>query len=331
MNNQMQTSLFSEKTQKQILSLMFAVCLVIFLGTSGGNLSGSVGQSKGSSDRQWVDNASSIVGTESVDIDVDGKQKMEGSLIANIDKDGKDAGNLDIKAGSIETKDLQNFDNNKETGFNLAESYGPPKDGSNDGHPNGTTTIGLKNKGYEKEGVTKATIGQGNIETADGSDISGINRDIDNASTITRDQITGALDGKLMLTGSWADTIWTSPNSALGLAWGVAGMPFGAEMHYDSEKGSIYFTNNPLGLGNSAMTLGEVVNYYNQYKPYMEHYSPYNRDVYINVREHENTHVDQARELGPLYLPVYGASWTSILWGRPSFLENQADKRGEVK
>ncbi len=168
-------------------------------GTSGGNLSGSIGQSKGSSDRQWVDNASSIVGTESVDIDVDGKLKMEGSLIANIDKDGKDAGNLDIKAGSIEAKDLQNFDNNKETGFNLAESYGPPKDGSNDGHPNGTTTIGLKNKGYEKEGVTKATIGQGNIEVADGSDISGINRDIDNMDVITKDQITGALDATVTI------------------------------------------------------------------------------------------------------------------------------------
>lgn len=196
-------------------------------GTSGGNKSGSIGQSKGSSDRQWVDNASSIVGTESVDIDVDGKLKMEGSLIANIDKDGKDAGNLDIKAGSIEAKDLQNFDNNKETGFNLAESYGPPKDGSNDGHPNGTTTIGLKNKGYEKEGVTKATIGQGNIEVADGSDISGINRDIDNMDVITKDQVTGALDATVTIDNRMfteegrkeiVDDILASPDNAAKVA-----------------------------------------------------------------------------------------------------------------
>lgn len=167
--------------------------------TSGSNASGSVGNSHGSSDRQWVDEVTSIVGTESVDIDVDGKLSMDGSLIANIDKDGKDAGNLDIKAGSIETSDILNYDRDKESGFNIAESYGPDKSGTSTGHPSGTTTVGVTDKGSEKEGITQATIGKGNIEVADGSDISDINRDVDNMEIITKDQITGALDAEVTI------------------------------------------------------------------------------------------------------------------------------------
>lgn len=296
------------------------------------------------SDRQWTDNMASIVGTKSVDIDVDGKLKMDGSMIANIDKDGKDAGNLAIKAGSIETSDISNYDRNSESGFSIDRRTGASNTGENDGKGKGYLDIGIVNKGSVTEGETKATIGKGNIEVADGSDISGINRDIDNANTITRDQITGALDGKLMLTGSWADTVWSSPTSAIGLMWGAAGVPFGATMHYDSEKGTIYFTNNPLGMGNSGMTLGEVINYYNQANP-NETILTYEKSAevsqllknqnYVTIfptendltifKEHENIHVDQARELGPLYIPIYLGSGA---WHKWNWMEKQADKGG---
>lgn len=170
-------------------------------GFGGGSSSQhvSIGNSSGESDRAWVDNQSSIIGTESVDIDVEGKLGMEGSLIANIDKDGKDAGNLDIKAGSIETKDIYNRDNNSETGFGFSTSTGSDPKGSNDGHPGGTTSVTVTDKGSEKEGITHSTIGQGNIEIADGSDISGINRDINKTETITKDEITGALDATVKI------------------------------------------------------------------------------------------------------------------------------------
>ena len=91
MNYRLQISPSLKETQKQILSMMF---------DSGWK------QSDSNSDRQWVDDVTSIVGTESVDINVDGKLKMEGSLIANIDKEGVDQGNLNIKAGSLEHTSL---------------------------------------------------------------------------------------------------------------------------------------------------------------------------------------------------------------------------------
>ncbi|MCM1323356.1 MAG: hemagglutinin repeat-containing protein [Acetobacter sp.] len=167
-------------------------------GIAGGSV--SVGSSKGEHTRLWTDNVASIVGTESVDVNVDGKLKMEGSLIANIDKEGIDQGNLNIKAGSLETNDLYNFERSEEKGFNVAVSVSKPGTKTeNDGFPTGSTTIGIKDTGYEKEGVTHATIGKGNIEVADGSDISGINRDITNVEEITKDQITGALDATVTL------------------------------------------------------------------------------------------------------------------------------------
>lgn len=166
-------------------------------GSSSQNI--SVGGSSGESNRQWVDNQSSIIGTESVDIDVKGKLGMEGSLIANIDKDGKDAGKLDIKAGSLEAKDLNNRDNNSQTGFGFSTSTGSDPKGGNDGTPKGTTSVTVTDMGSEKEGATHATIGKGNIEVADGSDTSDVNRDISKTETITKDEITGALDATVKI------------------------------------------------------------------------------------------------------------------------------------
>lgn len=171
-------------------------------GFGGGAPTGGFGQSSGESDRQWVDNQTSIVGTESVDIDVDGKLKMDGSLIANIDKDGKDAGNLDIKAGSLEANDIYNYDRNSDSGISVNTNFGGNPVGTNDGYDDGKTHLVITDNGYEKEGVTHATIGKGNIEVADGGDISDINRDINKTETITKDQVTGALDVDLTINHS---------------------------------------------------------------------------------------------------------------------------------
>lgn len=162
------------------------------------------------SDRQWVDDQASIIGTESVDIDVDGKLKMDGSVIANTDLTGKDKGNLDIKAGSLEANDIHNYNNSSESGFGFGISTGPDNSGENDGRPGGSVTVHVTNKGSVNESTTHATIGKGNIEVADESDISGINRDINKTETVTKDEITGALDATVTLdtriiTGSFSE------------------------------------------------------------------------------------------------------------------------------
>lgn len=164
------------------------------IGAGSNSKSINVSGSYANSDRQWVDDQTSIIGTETVDIDVDGKLKMNGSVIANTDLTGVDKGNLDLKVGSLEVSDIQNFNNNSESGFGLGVSTGSDNSGKNDGRPAGSTSVQVVDKGSVTESVTHATIGKGNIEIADGSDISGINRDVNKTETITKDEITGALD-----------------------------------------------------------------------------------------------------------------------------------------
>ncbi|WWP43226.1 hypothetical protein V5M36_12035 [Acinetobacter sp. KS-LM10] len=60
-------------------------------------------------------------------------------------------------------------------------------------HPSGSTTVGLQSTGNEKEQLTKATMGQGSVTNTTTTS----NRDINNTQEITRDQVTGMLDGSV--------------------------------------------------------------------------------------------------------------------------------------
>jgi len=68
-------------------------------------------------------------------------------------------------------------------------------------YPRGSTTISLKNRGYEKEGITRATIGNGTITIAGNSnpDLTGLNRYITKSQEVTKDMITNALEGKVTI------------------------------------------------------------------------------------------------------------------------------------
>ena len=65
-------------------------------------------------------------------------------------------------------------------------------------HPNGETSLTLKDTGHDREQITRATIGEGVIEVggkvADDAELSGLNRDTSKAQEITKDLTTGALD-----------------------------------------------------------------------------------------------------------------------------------------
>ncbi len=163
---------------------------------SGTRMNGNLSVNSQHHNRQWVDNQASIIGTESVKIDIDGKLKMEGSLIANTDLIGNDKGNLNIKAGALETNDFLNFNNNSEKGlgFGISTSLSnDEKDERNESKQAGSTSMNLVDKGSIHQSITHATIGQGKIEIADRSDLLGINREVHKAETTTKDKITGAL------------------------------------------------------------------------------------------------------------------------------------------
>ena len=173
------------------------------------NLAGEVtgvrlhaGSGHGENTRNWTDDVSGLVGTEGVDVNVDGKLKMEGSMIANIDKDGVDKGNLNLVAGSIEWQDNFDIERSSQEVNNFKLEQGPDKGGSSI-YPQGSTGIVLVDKGHEKEGVTHATIGQGNVTIKDGTDISDLNRDIDKVQEVTKDMITDGLDVDVTIDNRW--------------------------------------------------------------------------------------------------------------------------------
>ncbi|HLT45402.1 MAG TPA: hypothetical protein VK000_12180, partial [Luteimonas sp.] len=52
--------------------------------------------------------------------------------------------------------------------------------------------------------------------------------------------------------------LWTLPNTLLGLLLGVAGLPFGAHMHWRPRELALVFHRYPWGPG-GALTLGNVI------------------------------------------------------------------------
>jgi len=163
------------------------------ISTGGAGPTGNVGMGRSSArrDRAWTDNVSSITGTESVNINVAGNTHIKGAKIANEDENGNDGGNLTLTTNSLSYENIEDYDNSESSGFNIGFSSGTS------GGLSGSTEIGMQNTGSMKQGITRATIGLGNIVVAENSEsIEGLNRDIDNVQETTKDLTTGALEIK---------------------------------------------------------------------------------------------------------------------------------------
>nr|WP_227604692.1 hypothetical protein [Acinetobacter sp. TGL-Y2] len=98
--------------------------------------------------------------------------------------------------GALELKDIQDHRSESNRGFNVSTSMGTSIKGESKEssfHPSGSTTVGLQSTGNEKEQLTKATMGQGTVKNT--TELT--NRDINNTQEITRDQVTGLLNGSV--------------------------------------------------------------------------------------------------------------------------------------
>ncbi|MDG2012956.1 MAG: hypothetical protein P8J33_05590 [Pirellulaceae bacterium] len=111
--------------------------------------------------------------------------------------------------------------------------------------------------------------------------------------------------------------VWASPNSSLGLAAGLLGLPFGTRMQY--REGCIEFFGGmitgflrrvPPGGSTAAMTLGHVI-------------LGQSRSDLSRCRAHEQVHVRQYEQWGPFFLPAY-FGWSCICWlqSRDAYLDN---------
>ena len=95
---------------------------------------------------------------------------------------------------------------------------------------------------------------------------------------------------------SVAGVIWNFPNSVVGATLGLAGVPFGAQVSCCANN-AIQFTNNPLMVQGTAITIGNTISYSSSWGP---------NDQFQNgnfVSDHELQHTLQGEQLGPLYIP----------------------------
>ncbi len=87
--------------------------------------------------------------------------------------------------------------------------------------------------------------------------------------------------------GSFFGKVWNLPNTAIGLAWGLIGTAFGAEISLGNN--SIQFENHPFMKKERAVTIGNVITYGTLTSPEL-------------VGDHERQHTYQGQVMGPLYL-----------------------------
>jgi adhesin HecA-like repeat protein len=174
----------------------------VSLGGGSGTVSAGVNYSSNKTDRLWVDNQTSIIGTNSVTINTANNTNVKGAVIANIINANSDSinggnglagyninsdtlqgaidgGNLTINTNSLTFQNLEDHYYTKSFGIALSTTIGSGSNNTigqgtapatntnqqNSFYPTGSTTLGLQNSSTKKEQRTYATIGQGNIIT----------------------------------------------------------------------------------------------------------------------------------------------------------------------
>jgi hypothetical protein len=172
--------------------------------------------------KKWVNAQTTLAGAN---VNVGNKTNLTGAVIAagSYDEEGTfvDSGNLSLASGDFQYEDIKDVNTSKSTGYGLSVNLSLSKksENKNDGADanttktdadksnkssasiTGSTTLTLKNIGSEKEQATKATVGNGAIivDEQEESDqvLARLNRDVNNSQEITKDMITGALDGSV--------------------------------------------------------------------------------------------------------------------------------------
>ncbi|WHS61092.1 hemagglutinin repeat-containing protein [Pseudomonas sp. G2-4] len=170
----------------------FDLSVTVTVGPGAG-VSGSVGYGQTTGSTEWVEQQTRITGQDKVDIRTENHTQLDGALIAS------DTGKLKLDTGTLGFSDIAGKD--KEHGYylNVGGSYSKGGGGAQDGSQVGK---GEKDKNgwsvegwnYEKDRqqLVRATVGAGDVvvrnDAGTGADSAkGLNRDVDKAYEITRD------------------------------------------------------------------------------------------------------------------------------------------------
>ncbi len=159
----------------------------------GGSVSGSVGYGQTNGSKNWIEEQTSITAKDKVDIRTENHTQLDGALIAS------DSGNLKLDTGTLGYSDIAGKD--KEHGYylNVGGSYGggssttqdPSQTGKGESGKSGWSVEGW-NYNKDREQIVRGTVGAGEVvvrsDTPGKDSVAGLNRDVDKAYEITRDE-----------------------------------------------------------------------------------------------------------------------------------------------
>ena len=169
----------------------------------GGGSSWNLGLngSKGKGEFAWVQEQSGLVAENEVDVTVGGNTDLKAGIIASKSKD------LSLDTGTLTFSDLADKDKSKHVGGSI--SIGGPLSGGGDknqGKGNNSGDLNFTIEGQyakkDKEGVTRATVGEGEItirdtekqkeleESGKTQKLANLNRDLEKAQEVTKDEET---------------------------------------------------------------------------------------------------------------------------------------------
>ena len=164
----------------------------------------NLGYGQGKSDMDWVGDQTAIIGRKEVDIYVEKNTHIKGAIIAT-----EPDGDLTLNTGTLTYEELR--DKNKSSDWNAGISASTTFGG---GFSKGDTLLGMKTYDFgngqggtkpyvpnsveytysssDKRGVLRPTVTDGTIIVRDdpNADLSGLNRDIERAREITKDEKT---------------------------------------------------------------------------------------------------------------------------------------------
>lgn len=235
---------------------------------AGASVGASVGYGETDGSSAWVNEQSSITGSGSVDIRTEGHTQIDGAVIANIDEEGNDDGNLSLDTGTLGYSDIEDHDQEKSAYLNVGFTMGD--DNSTNQTESGTnyTASGHYNN-HDKEQINRATVGEGTITVRDNEeqDTSDLNRDTDLAQEVTKDDsqntnlyasttatdsLTNLAENPSEQLNQWKDNVTSVASTD---AWGLVGENASDALEDTYNAGSAVATNKDLGVGNFWVSL----------------------------------------------------------------------------
>ena len=182
----------------------------VSVSTGGGSANVGAGNTTGST--AWVNEQTGINTNGEMNIHVGGHTQVDGAYI------NSDSGDLTLDTGTFGFTDIEDHDKESSTYVNIGTGFSNPGDNNASQHqnnvgtghgsdPNSSNTYGsisANHSSFDREQINRATIGEGTITIRDNpdQDLSDLNRDIDDAQEVTKDESesvdvyasTGALD-----------------------------------------------------------------------------------------------------------------------------------------